>query len=84
MSVKQLCALPVKERADENAHLYLWTTNKFMVEAHAVARAWGFEPKSVVTWGKIKANGTPSMKMGYYFHSPDCNLNMRLGNSGGG
>jgi len=67
MSMKQLCAMPVIERADENAHLYLWTTNKFMVEAHTVARAWGFEPKSVVTWGKVKANGTPSMKMGYYF-----------------
>ena len=67
MTIEELCAMAVQELADNNAHLYLWTTNKFMVEAHNVARAWGFEPKSVVTWGKVKSNGTPSMKMGYYF-----------------
>jgi N6-adenosine-specific RNA methylase IME4 len=38
---------------DDSAHLYLWTTNAFLCEAHDVARAWGFNPKTLLTWGKV-------------------------------
>lgn len=65
MSVADISAL--KPPADDNAHLYLWFTNSFAIEAHEIARAWGFEPKTIITWTKVKADGTPSMKMGYYF-----------------
>ena len=65
MSIKEICDLMPKSEAD--AHLYLWTTNAFFVEAHAVARAWGFKPKTVLTWVKMKSDGTPSMKQGHYF-----------------
>jgi len=51
----------------KNAHLYLWTTNAFMVEAHDLAVSWGFKPKTICTWGKIKSDGSPSCKTGYYF-----------------
>lgn len=68
MSIEDLCAMPVKKEAAKNAHLYLWTTNSFMVEAHEIARAWGFEPKTIVTWVKTRQeDGKPSMKMGYYY-----------------
>lgn len=67
MTIKQLCELPVKTMAEANAHLYLWTTNSFLVEAHEVAKSWGFKTKTLLTWGKIKPNGTPSMKAGYYY-----------------
>lgn len=67
MSIAEICALPVKEWAADNAHLYLWTTNSFLVEAHDVVSAWGFKQKTVLTWGKMKPNGTPSMKAGYYY-----------------
>jgi N6-adenosine-specific RNA methylase IME4 len=53
--------------AADDAHLYLWTTNAFMCEAHDVARAWGFRPKTILTWVKIKPDGTPSAATGYYF-----------------
>lgn len=55
--------------AEDNAHLYLWTTNAFMVEAHDLARAWGFEPKTICTWTKVQHDDPSrvSMKMGYYF-----------------
>ena len=53
---------------EDDAHLYLWTTNAFMVEAHALAEAWGFVQKTIITWTKIRqADGQPSMKMGYYY-----------------
>jgi len=65
MSMDALKAIEIP--AADNAHLYLWTTNAFMVEAHDLARAWGFEPKTICTWVKVKPDGTPSMKVGTYF-----------------
>lgn len=65
MEIADLCALNVP--AADNAHLYLWFTNTFAVEAHEIARAWGFRPMTILTWVKMKSDGSPSMKMGYYF-----------------
>lgn len=67
LSVDELKKLPVKNIAEKPSHLYLWTTNSFMVEAHDIARAWGFVPKTIITWTKVKPDGTPSMKTGYYY-----------------
>jgi N6-adenosine-specific RNA methylase IME4 len=36
----------------ENAMLWLWTTNRDIFDAPTVARAWGFEPKTILTWVK--------------------------------
>ena len=69
MTLVDMAALPVKVIAESDAHLYLWTTNAFMVEAHALSRAWGFEQKTIITWGKVHQDDPmkPSMKTGYYF-----------------
>jgi N6-adenosine-specific RNA methylase IME4 len=67
MALDELLRLKVKDIAARNAHLYLWTTNTFMEESFIVARAWGFDPKTILTWVKVKASGEPSMKMGYYY-----------------
>lgn len=69
MSIGEIQALPVDKVLRANAHLYLWTTNAFLVEAHEVARQWGFRPVTLITWTKMKAGGSsePSMKTGYYF-----------------
>ena len=75
MSVDDLKGLGLKAIASKNAHLYLWTTNSFMVEAHDLARVWGFEPKTILTWVKVKQNdlGFPSvavsMRMGTWYRS---------------
>lgn len=68
MTVEQICALGAGGtvsgfQASQNAHLYLWTTNAFMEEAHAVARSWGFLPRTVLTWIK------PQMGMGHYLRN---------------
>lgn len=67
MTMADLCAL--KPAAADDAHLYLWTTNAFMDEAHDLARAWGFAPKTILTWTKTHQNDPArvSMKTGYYF-----------------
>ncbi len=65
MSISDLCDTTFP--CGPNAHLYLWTTNSFMEEAHQIARAWGFKTKTICTYGKVQADGTPSRKSGYYF-----------------
>lgn len=67
MPVSEIAALPVSQIAAPKSHLYLWCTNSFLVQAHEVAVAWGYEPKTVLTWGKVKRDGTPSMKTGWWF-----------------
>jgi len=70
MTLEEIKGLPVKEVAADAAHLYLWTTNAFMVEAHGVARAWGFEPKTILTWVKLKLDRPEvSMKTGHWYRS---------------
>ena len=51
---QELQALPVQSVAADHAHLYLWTTSSFVVEAHMLAEAWGFSPKVLVPWIKTK------------------------------
>lgn len=69
MPLADLAALPVPTIIAPSAHLYLWTTNAFMVEAHALARAWGFDVKTIITWIKVRKDDSErvSMKTGYYF-----------------
>jgi ParB/RepB/Spo0J family partition protein len=52
MSLGEICALPVGSIAHEDAILWLWTTNAFMQNAFTVLNAWGFEPKTILTWAK--------------------------------
>jgi N6-adenosine-specific RNA methylase IME4 len=52
MSVDEIKALAVASIADQDAVLWLWATNAHLEAAHAVARQWGFEPKTILTWVK--------------------------------
>jgi N6-adenosine-specific RNA methylase IME4 len=50
MSILELQSLEIP--ASENCILWLWTTNKFMHEAYHLLEAWGYEPKTILTWYK--------------------------------
>lgn len=52
MPLNWILGLPVESLAEDNAHLYLWTTNTFLTEAHDVASSWGFTPRTMLTWVK--------------------------------
>jgi len=54
MSIKQMCAEADKVRsiAHEDCVLWFWTTNYYMRDAFEVLDAWGFEPKTILTWVK--------------------------------
>lgn len=57
MSIEEICALPVAEWAEENAHLYLWVINKYVEQAYTIARAWGFTPSTLLVWAKKPMGG---------------------------
>src|SRR4051812_20056278 len=52
MSVDEIAALPVQSVADDAAHLYLWTTNRYLFDARAIAEAWGFRFSQLLVWAK--------------------------------
>ncbi len=56
LTLEELQTLPVQSVAADRAHLYLWTTSSFVVEAHVLAESWGFSPKVLVPWIKTKKN----------------------------
>lgn len=52
MTIEAITAMSVQSLASPGAHLYLWTTNRYLVAAHEVARQWGFSPLTVLVWCK--------------------------------
>jgi N6-adenosine-specific RNA methylase IME4 len=60
MTIKELCDLPIKEIAEDNAVLFLWVTSPLLEECFEVVKAWGFEYKTSFIWDKVKHN------MGHY------------------
>ena len=71
MTLEEIKKLKVSDLAEDDSHLYLWSTNSFIVEAHAVARSWGFVPKTILSWIKVhqKDRSRPSMKTGHWYRS---------------
>lgn len=61
MSTKEIMGLDVADLTEENAHLYLWTTNNFLPDALAVMKAWGFRYVTTITWMKDRQG------LGQYF-----------------
>lgn len=60
MSTPAIAALPIKDLAEDNAVLFLWTTSPHLEECFEVIRGWGFKYKTSFVWDKIKHN------MGHY------------------
>jgi N6-adenosine-specific RNA methylase IME4 len=52
MTTDAVAALPVGDLAQNDAHLFLWTTNRYLWDAADIARRWGFRPSQVLTWCK--------------------------------
>jgi|SRR3954470_8894788 N6-adenosine-specific RNA methylase IME4 len=55
LTVDQIAALPVETMADDAAHLYLWTTQRYLWSAPRIAAAWGFKPSCTLVWCKPPA-----------------------------
>lgn len=61
MPIEDIAAEPVGDRAQDNAHLYLWITNRSLPKGFALLERWGFRYVTAITWVK------PSIGMGNYF-----------------
>lgn len=61
MPFSDLLALPVADMADDDAHIYLWITNRSLPKGFALLEKWGFRYITALTWCK------PSIGMGNYF-----------------
>jgi N6-adenosine-specific RNA methylase IME4 len=60
MSIAEITVLPVDSLAAPDAHLYIWTVNRYVEDTYAIARALGFRPAQLLTWAKTpmgKGNG---------------------------
>lgn len=52
LSVSEIKELPISALAEPDAHLYLWTTNRYLPEAFGVVKAWGFRYAQTIPWCK--------------------------------
>lgn len=72
MALTELCNLPVGLWATDDSCLFLWTTNSMLAESLQVAKAWGFEVKTMMTWikGRIEHNRLiQQIGMGHYLRN---------------
>ena len=60
MTIKELCALPVRDLCETDAVLFMWVTSPLLYEAVPIIESWGFTYKTSFVWDKIKHN------MGHY------------------
>ena len=70
MRLCEIAALPVKEIAHENSHLYLWVPNALISQGLYVMQQWGFTYKANITWLKVSSSGEPDRRgVGFYFRN---------------
>lgn len=55
MSVAEIAALPISDLADADAHLYVWTTQRYLWDTQGIVEVWGFKPVKVLVWCKPPA-----------------------------
>ena len=68
MSLEDICALPVKNIADEKCMLFLWCTSSLLDYGFEVMKHWGFQYKTMgFVWVKMtKDYSKPYSGMGFY------------------
>lgn len=61
MSIDELISFPISNLSEDDAHLYLWITNRSLPKGFDLLEMWGFRYVTCLTWCK------PSIGMGNYF-----------------
>ena len=65
--------MPVSDVAEDDAHLFLWTTSHHMRDAFTVVDAWGFRFRQMLVWAKVNP-----MPMSMPFAPPRLRVRARL------
>ena len=63
LTLDRIKAMPVADLAEDDAHLWLWVTNATLRAGFDVMEAWGFTPRSPLTWIK------PRLGLGQYLRN---------------
>ena len=67
MSSREIKNLSVEQIADDNAILFIWTTDYHLLRCLEVIKSWGFEYKTIgFVWEKKNKDGSPVCFMGAY------------------
>lgn len=72
MSMDELSCLPIRNWAEDGAHLWLWSTDKMLPNALRLMDVWGFKYHAPIVWNKPSGNGnyfihrTEFLLFGYY------------------
>lgn len=77
MPLERIRVLPVSDLAASDAHLWLWVTNGTLRVGYDVMEAWGFVPRSPLTWikpriglGQYPRNATEHLSFGTRGRAP--------------
>ncbi|WP_280407087.1 MT-A70 family methyltransferase [Nocardia brasiliensis] len=54
MSLREIKAMPVGDLVEADSHCWIWVTNATLRHGYDVLEAWGFEPRSPLTWVKTR------------------------------
>jgi N6-adenosine-specific RNA methylase IME4 len=78
MGLKDIIALPVRDLAAKDCHLFIWTTGPHLKATFDVIRAWGFAYSGVAfTWVKLKrSHKTDQLR---FLPSAESDLHVGLG-----
>lgn len=63
MTLDRIKAMPIAELAADDSHCWLWVTNSSLRDGYDVLEAWGFTPRSILTWNK------PGLGLGHYLRN---------------
>jgi N6-adenosine-specific RNA methylase IME4 len=69
MELDEICKLKPPAAAD--CALWFWVTNSHLIDGSAarVLEAWGFEPKTLLTWRKVDKAGNDRFGSGHYLRN---------------
>ena len=57
MKFQDICNLNVESIAADDCFLFMWVTNKYLLDAKQVILAWGFKYSTTITWCKNTMGG---------------------------
>jgi N6-adenosine-specific RNA methylase IME4 len=52
LTLSEIAELPIPDLAESDAHLYLWTTQRYLRASFDLVAGWGFDVSATLTWCK--------------------------------
>jgi N6-adenosine-specific RNA methylase IME4 len=56
MSLEEIARLPISDLAEDDAWVFCWTTNRYLIRALDLVGRWGFAYRQLIVWNKPGAS----------------------------